>query len=259
MKEGKASLRTYSTRTLVLIGLFSAICYIALYVRIPIPSPVGNPFLHMGNMFVILAALLFNGFIGGISGSIGMGLFDALNGYGASVPKTLILKLGIGLVTGWIFKKHKKDKARSPIGWIIIAAAFFIVIGIGLMITSFARGNEILIKGVEKSLVINPAIYIFSLVLGAGLLVAAGLSKKYPVKIQYAILGAVAGIAFNLLGEFAFGVLTLMLVGSNFYPAVLASAVSLPATLINGTFSIVVAVALYIPISRALERVNYRL
>jgi len=50
-----------------------------------------------------------------------------------------------------------------------------------------------------------------------------------------------------------------MLVGSNFYPAVLASAVSLPATLINGTFSIVVAVALYIPISRALERVNYRL
>ncbi|HZK33926.1 MAG TPA: hypothetical protein VFD33_01275, partial [Bacillota bacterium] len=102
-------------------------------------------------------------------------------------------------------------------------------------------------------------LYIFSLVLGGALLVAGTLSKKYPLKIQYAILGAVAGIAFNLVGEFAFGVFALVIAGSGFYPAVLASAVSLPATLINGTFSIAAAVALYIPISRALEKVNYRL
>src|SRR5690554_3427679 len=124
MDAEKGNIRRYSTRTLVLIGLFSAICYIALYVRIPIPSPVGKPFLHMGNMFVILAALLFNGFIGGISGSIGMGLFDALNGYGASVPKTLILKFGIGIIAGRIFTKHKKNTDKSPVTWILIAAAF---------------------------------------------------------------------------------------------------------------------------------------
>ena len=97
----------------------------------------------MGNMFVILAALLFNGFIGGISGSIGMGLFDALNGYGASVPKTLILKFGIGIIAGRIFTKHKKNTDKSPVTWILIAAAFFLVVGAILMLTSFVRGNEI--------------------------------------------------------------------------------------------------------------------
>ncbi|HAG44407.1 MAG TPA: hypothetical protein DCL31_15180, partial [Clostridium sp.] len=66
----------FSIHTMVLIGLFSALCYVALLFKIPIPSPVGKPFLHMGNMFVILAALLFSGTIGGLSGSIGMGLFD---------------------------------------------------------------------------------------------------------------------------------------------------------------------------------------
>ncbi len=63
-----------STRTMVLIGLFAALCYVALFFKIPIPSPVGNPFLHMGNMFVILSALLFTGTIGGLSGSIEYGL-----------------------------------------------------------------------------------------------------------------------------------------------------------------------------------------
>jgi uncharacterized membrane protein len=253
-----ANNRAY-TRTLVLIGLFSALCYVALYLKIPIPSPVGNPFLHMGNMFVILASLLFNGYIGGISGSIGMGLFDALNGYGDSVPKTLILKFGIGIITGAIAFRGKRHNAKSPVKWILAASVAFILSGIILLAVSLYMGNEIAVEGIEKKLVINPMLYIFSLILGAFLAVAGLLSRKYAVEIQYAIIGAVAGIAFNLAGEFIFGVFRLLVAGSNLYPAILASAVSLPATLINGAFSIVAATALYVPISRALKRANYGL
>ncbi len=77
--------------------------------------------------------------------------------------------------------------------------------------------------------------------------------EKLSIEIQYAVLGAVAGIAFNLVGEFFFGVFKLLLVGSGFLPAILSSAVSLPATLINGSFSIFVAVALYVPLSKSLS------
>jgi len=213
----------------------------------------------MGNMIVILAALLFNGFIGGISGSVGMGLFDALNGYGFSVPKTLILKFGIGIVTGTIARKGRRDNTGSPVLWIGAASAVFLAAGSVLLAVSLLKGNVINIQGVEKPLVINPVLYIFSLILGSALAAAAILSRRYPVEIQYAILGAVAGIAFNLAGEFTFYVFYALLAGTSLYPAVLAAAVSLPATLINGVFSIIAAIALYIPISRALGRINFSL
>ena len=76
--------------------------------------------------------------------------------------------------------------------------------------------------------------------------------------MQYAILGAVAGIAFNIVGEFAFKVLTLTLAGSQIVPAMLASAANLPATIINGAFSIVVALVLYTPLEKALNKAGLK-
>lgn len=246
-------------RTIILIGLFSAICYVSLYFKIPIPSPVGKPFLHMGNMFVILAGLLFSGPIGGAAGAIGMGLFDALNGYIDSVFKTVVLKFGIGVIVGLVAAKgHKKD-AKSPLKWVGISAAILIVGGIILMATALTKGHEIAIAGIEKTLVLNPVLYIFSLILGIGLTIVCIVGRKISIKMQYAILGAVAGIAFNLVGEFLFGIAKLLIAGSQFTPAVISSAVSLPATLINGSFSIVVALILYVPLSKVVNQLGFQL
>lgn len=256
-------------QSMVLIGLFSAICYIALMLfKIPIPSPVGKPFIHFGNMFVILAALLFSGTIGGLSGSIGMGLFDLLNGWATSAPKTIILKFGIGFVTGLVASKGHKEDAKSPLVGIMIAAAFFIIIGLGLCITSLVYGYEVNIpflqqaaettEGLKTTLVVIPVLYIFSLVLGIGLAVTCFFIKKVSIKVQYAILGAVCGIGFNLVGEFLFAVVSLLIVGSSFMPAVMSALISLPSTIINGTFSIVIAVLLYIPLSKVVAKSNFK-
>lgn len=256
-------------QSLVLIGLFSAICYIALMLfKIPIPSPVGNPFIHFGNMFVILAALLFSGTIGGLSGSIGMGLFDMLNGWASSAPKTIILKFGIGFITGLVASKGHKEDAASPFIPIAIAAAFFIITGISLFIASSMYGYEINIplleqaamhtEGIKTTFVVIPVLYIFSLVLGIGLLVTCFFIKRVSIKLQYAILGAVCGIAFNLVGEFLFAVVSLLIVGSAFVPAVISALISLPSTIINGTISIVIAILLYIPLSKVIARSNFK-
>ncbi|MGL4362922.1 MAG: ECF transporter S component [Cellulosilyticaceae bacterium] len=251
--------KNFSTKQMVLIGLFSSICYIMLYFKIPIPAPVGNPFLHMGNMFVILAALLFSGSIGGISGSIGMGLFDALNGWIDSVPKTIVLKFGIGFITGVVASKGHNSNAKSPIKWLILSSIFFISVGVMLFYASTSYGTEIYFENIDKVLVLIPVLYIFSLLLGLGLAISCAFIKKINIKLQYAIIGATAGIIFNLIGEFIFGFLKLILLGSGFTPAILSSLFSLPSTLINGTFSVVVAIALYIPLSKILNRLNFKL
>ncbi len=246
----------FSLKAIILIGLFGAICYVALLFKIPIPSPVGKPFLHMGNMFVILAALLFSGTIGGLAGSIGMGLFDLMNGWADSVPKTLLLKFGIGFITGLIASKGHHKEAKSPVKWIVLAGSLLMITGLALLGVSLTYGNEIAIDGIEKKFTVIPVLYIFSLLLGTLLIITCLFIKKVSIKLQYAIIGAVAGIAFNLLGEFLFGMVKLFWAGSALVPAIIGSAISLPATLINGTFSIIVAIILYMPLSRALEKMH---
>lgn len=245
-------------RNLIVTALFAALCYVSLdFFRIPIPSPVGAPFIHMGNMFVILAALLFTGVTGGVAGSIGMGLWDVIHGYAATSYVTFILKFGIGFFTGLVASKGQKREAKSPVIFLGIASAFFIILGIVFLIISQTVGNVfdvVTIGDSTKQLVISPFLYIFSFILGITLLVTCVLIKNISVKTQYAILGSVAGIAFNLVGEFAFKVLTLVLAGSQLTPAVLASAANLPATIINGAFSIIVALVLYAPLNKALVK-----
>ena len=251
----------FTTKDLVTIGLFAALSFIALYFKIDIPSPVGKPFLHMGNMFTILAALLFGGIIGGASGSIGMGLWDIINGYGAYAYKTFILKFGIGLFVGLVASKGKKKDAKSPLPIIAIAAATFIALGIFLAFLAHTAGYEIHFTSLnienKNTLTITPALYIFCLILGTLLAISCFAIKKISIKMQYAILGSVAGIVFNIIGEFAFGAITLIIAGSKVGPALFASLISLPSTVINGTFSIIFALILYVPISKALLKSGY--
>ncbi len=99
------------------IALFAALCYIALTVFF---FPVGPMFVHFGNLIVVLAALLVGGWQGGLSGSIGMGLYDILNGHADSSPKTFILKFLIGFTVGVVYtllsKRFKNRTLSATIG-----------------------------------------------------------------------------------------------------------------------------------------------
>lgn len=242
----------FSTRSIVVIGLFAAICYVSLYFMVPIPSPVGKPFLHLGNLFLLLAALLFGGLQGGIAGSIGMGLFDLFNGYADTSLKTFLLKFLIGLIAGAIAQAGRKQGAKPVTGLIALLATVFLGGGAAALIAAVSTGGSIAIAGVEKPLTLPPVLYIFAIILGLLLAAAAILSKKLTIELQYAAIGATLGILFNLAGEFAFGVFYKTIAGSLLTPAIIASLISLPATMINGTFSIVGALLLYMPLNKAL-------
>ncbi len=101
---------------ITVIGLMAALSYISFtFLRIDIPTPAGSTSFHLGNTFCVLAALLLGGLPGGLSGALGMGIGDMFHPvYITVVPKTLILKTGIGLVCGFV--AHKLLKITEQTG-----------------------------------------------------------------------------------------------------------------------------------------------
>lgn len=92
-------------------ALFAALCYVIFtYLQIKIPMPGGDATsIHLGNAFCVLAALLLGGWYGGLAGAIGMGIADVMDPiYITGAPKTFILKLCIGLITGFVAHKIAK-------------------------------------------------------------------------------------------------------------------------------------------------------
>ena len=92
-------------------ALVAALCYVIFtYLQIKIPMPGGDATsIHLGNAFCVLAALLLGGWYGGLAGAIGMGIADVMDPiYITGAPKTFILKLCIGLITGLVAHKIAK-------------------------------------------------------------------------------------------------------------------------------------------------------
>ena len=122
--------QTNSTRKIVLAALMAALCYIGFaFFRIDIPVGSEKTAFHLGNVFCVLAALLLGGFWGGMSGAVGMTIADLTTGYVTSAPKTFLLKLCIGLITGLVahkifhISKEAERKVPLPVATVLSSLA----------------------------------------------------------------------------------------------------------------------------------------
>lgn len=119
-----------TTYKIALTGLIAALSYVVftyLQIKFMIPGTESATSIHLGNAVCVLGALLLGGPLGGIGGAIGMTIGDLLDPvYITSAPKTFILKLCIGLVTGLVAhrigKLSTRKDARSAFKWSLIAA-----------------------------------------------------------------------------------------------------------------------------------------
>ena len=92
-------------------AILAALCYVSFtFLQIKIPVPGGDATsLHVGNAFCVLAALLLGGVYGGMAGAVGMTIADLMDPvYITGAPKTFVLKLCIGLITGLVAHKVAK-------------------------------------------------------------------------------------------------------------------------------------------------------
>ena len=110
-----------NVRTLAMAALFAALCYIGFsYCKIDIPVGTEKTAFHLGNVFCVLAALFIGGFWGGMAGAVGMTIADLTTAYVTSAPKTFLLKLCIGLITGFVAHKvfklsQEKENRKVPL------------------------------------------------------------------------------------------------------------------------------------------------
>jgi len=90
---------------IVMTGMFAALSYVVFtFLQIKITLPGGDATsIHLGNAVCVLGALVMGGLWGGIGGALGMTIGDLLDPvYIVYAPKTFILKLCIGLITGLV-------------------------------------------------------------------------------------------------------------------------------------------------------------
>lgn len=122
-------MRNEKIQKIVFTGLMAALSYVVFtFLQVKITLPGGDATsIHLGNAVCVLGALLLGGFYGGLGGAIGMtigDLFDPI--YVVYAPKTFLLKLCIGLITGLIAHKFGKITETSDkkhiFKWTLIAA-----------------------------------------------------------------------------------------------------------------------------------------
>ena len=90
-------------KRLAYAALFAALAYIGFqFFRFDITVGSEKTAFHLGNTFVVLAALFLGGTWGGMAGAIGLTIADFTSGYVTSAPKTFFLKLCIGLIVGLV-------------------------------------------------------------------------------------------------------------------------------------------------------------
>ncbi len=100
-KSKNTAVSSDPVKRLAFAALFAALAYIGFqFFRFDLSVGGEKTAFHLGNTFVVLAALLLGGFWGGMAGAVGLTLADLTSGYATSAPKTFILKLCIGLITG---------------------------------------------------------------------------------------------------------------------------------------------------------------
>lgn len=131
-------MRNEKVQKLVMTGIFAALSYVVFtFLQFKIPLPGGDATsIHLGNAVCVLGALILGGFYGGLGGALGMtigDLFDPI--YVIYAPKTFLLKLCIGLITGLIAHRiggiTRTNDQKRVVRYTILAAAgglFFNVI-----------------------------------------------------------------------------------------------------------------------------------
>ncbi|MCD8342694.1 MAG: ECF transporter S component [Clostridiales bacterium] len=114
---------------IALVGLFAALSYVVFtFLQIKITLPGGDATsIHLGNAVVVLGALILGGPLGGLAGAIGMSIGDLFDPvYITLVPKTFVLKLCIGLITGLVAHRlgniNRQTDQKKVFVWTLAAA-----------------------------------------------------------------------------------------------------------------------------------------
>ncbi len=129
---------------IALVGLMAAAVFVATYIRIEFPTPVGKGMVHLGNIVCLLAGLLFGPVRGGLSAGIGSFFFDIFGGWASSAPFTLVFKFMMGYLCGvisWGGDAKGTNTRKNIIGAITGMYGYVVLYLAKSFITALMLGN----------------------------------------------------------------------------------------------------------------------
>lgn len=126
--EEESTMERKKMQKLVMTGMFAALSYVVFtFLQIKITLPGGDATsIHLGNAVCVLGALVLGGLWGGVGGAVGMTIGDLLDPvYIVYAPKTFILKLCIGLITGLVAHRigriNETNDKKHVMRWTVLA------------------------------------------------------------------------------------------------------------------------------------------
>lgn len=174
-----------NVRSIVIVGFFAAVTFLGIQsFRIPLPAVVGTPFLHFGHIFVVMGVLMLGGRKGAVSGTVGLVVFDLLNGYVHAIPEvfigTILKCLIIGAMMAFFRKKAGNDSHKEYAGAVICAITYG---GINVIIELIMGAAFIMIAGSgAKAAIIGSITSVPATVINAIFMIVAVSIIYVPVK-----------------------------------------------------------------------------
>lgn len=129
-------------KTIVMNGLLIALTFVATaFINIKLPINANGGLVHLGNVPLFIAAIIYGRKSGAIAGAFGMAFFDLVSGWTAWAPFTFVIVGAMGYVVGLICQNKEKYFAL----WYVIAmvAALALKIGGYYVAEGFIYGNWI--------------------------------------------------------------------------------------------------------------------
>lgn len=120
--------RLINTKEITITALFIALTYVfTAFINIRLPFAPNGGLIHLGNIPLFIAAIVFGKKTGMIAGGVGMALFDVLSGYWSTwAPFTLIIVGLMGYVAGLI---TEKKLTYFRVSMAVVAAIVIKVVG----------------------------------------------------------------------------------------------------------------------------------
>lgn len=106
IKTGNSTAADSRVRSIVTTALLAALACAATMV-IRVPSPTGG-YMNLGDTVVLLGAFLLGPWYGALAGGVGSAMADALSGYMAYVPATLMIKAAMAILAGLLYRGLKE-------------------------------------------------------------------------------------------------------------------------------------------------------
>lgn len=127
MKQKTGNLGSGSTgiQEIAVTALCIALVYVfTAFINVRLPIGGNGGLIHLGNIPLFIAAILFGRKTGSIAGAVGMALFDVTSGWTVWAPFTFVIVGLMGYTVGLLTEK----KSRHKYGWYVLAMVMACVI-----------------------------------------------------------------------------------------------------------------------------------